>query len=146
MPPRNCNRTKEKVSQPSKRIILPIEIIGHLARILSLSFRLFGNITGPEEAWAFAKGEEVVTHELLLRHPGQARITTRRDDDPMSRDYEVWLSDGQTSQTYKAAVNTVAVRALQTGVVGSDTDSLPLYAQQRETLTQLPSGTSVVAE
>jgi F-type H+-transporting ATPase subunit a len=29
-------------------IILPIEIIGHLARILSLSFRLFGNIMGHE--------------------------------------------------------------------------------------------------
>ena len=29
-------------------IILPIELIGHLARILSLSFRLFGNITGHE--------------------------------------------------------------------------------------------------
>jgi len=29
-------------------IILPIEIIGHMARILSLSFRLFGNITGHE--------------------------------------------------------------------------------------------------
>jgi F-type H+-transporting ATPase subunit a len=29
-------------------IVLPIEIIGHLARILSLSFRLFGNITGHE--------------------------------------------------------------------------------------------------
>ena len=29
-------------------IILPIELIGHMARILSLSFRLFGNITGHE--------------------------------------------------------------------------------------------------
>ena len=29
-------------------IILPIEIIGHLARILSLSFRLFGNMAGHE--------------------------------------------------------------------------------------------------
>ena len=29
-------------------IIMPIEIIGHLARVLSLSFRLFGNITGHE--------------------------------------------------------------------------------------------------
>jgi F-type H+-transporting ATPase subunit a len=29
-------------------IILPIEIIGHLARVMSLSFRLFGNITGHE--------------------------------------------------------------------------------------------------
>jgi F-type H+-transporting ATPase subunit a len=29
-------------------IIMPIEIIGHLARILSLSFRLFGNMMGHE--------------------------------------------------------------------------------------------------
>lgn len=29
-------------------IILPIELIGHLARILSLSFRLFGNMMGHE--------------------------------------------------------------------------------------------------
>ncbi len=29
-------------------IILPIEIIGHLARVMSLSFRLFGNMTGHE--------------------------------------------------------------------------------------------------
>jgi len=29
-------------------IILPIEVIGHLARILSLSFRLFGNMMGHE--------------------------------------------------------------------------------------------------
>ena len=29
-------------------IVLPIEVIGHLARIMSLSFRLFGNITGHE--------------------------------------------------------------------------------------------------
>ncbi|MFP3980874.1 MAG: F0F1 ATP synthase subunit A [Desulfobacterales bacterium] len=29
-------------------IMLPIEIIGHLARVLSLSFRLFGNIMGKE--------------------------------------------------------------------------------------------------
>jgi F-type H+-transporting ATPase subunit a len=29
-------------------IVLPIEIIGHMARVLSLSFRLFGNMTGHE--------------------------------------------------------------------------------------------------
>jgi F-type H+-transporting ATPase subunit a len=29
-------------------IIFPIEVIGHLARILSLSFRLFGNLMGHE--------------------------------------------------------------------------------------------------
>ena len=29
-------------------IILPIELIGHVARVLSLSFRLFGNMMGHE--------------------------------------------------------------------------------------------------
>jgi F-type H+-transporting ATPase subunit a len=29
-------------------IIMPIEIIGHVARVLSLTFRLFGNMMGHE--------------------------------------------------------------------------------------------------
>ncbi|HSM73313.1 MAG TPA: F0F1 ATP synthase subunit A [Desulfobacterales bacterium] len=37
-------------------IILPIEIIGHVARILSLSFRLFGNMMGHELVLAILFG------------------------------------------------------------------------------------------
>jgi F-type H+-transporting ATPase subunit a len=37
-------------------IILPIELIGHLARILSLSFRLFGNMMGHELVLAILFG------------------------------------------------------------------------------------------
>lgn len=37
-------------------IIFPIEIIGHLARILSLSFRLFGNLMGHELVLAILFG------------------------------------------------------------------------------------------
>ena len=37
-------------------IILPIEIIGHLARVLSLSFRLFGNMMGHELVLAILFG------------------------------------------------------------------------------------------
>ena len=37
-------------------IILPIEIIGHLARMLSLSFRLFGNMMGHELVLAILFG------------------------------------------------------------------------------------------
>ena len=29
-------------------LILPIELVGHFARVLSLSFRLFGNMLGKE--------------------------------------------------------------------------------------------------
>jgi len=37
-------------------IVLPIEIIGHLARVLSLSFRLFGNMMGHELVLAILFG------------------------------------------------------------------------------------------
>ena len=37
-------------------IILPIELIGHVARILSLSFRLFGNMMGHELVLAILFG------------------------------------------------------------------------------------------
>ena len=37
-------------------IIFPIELIGHLARILSLSFRLFGNMMGHEMVLAILFG------------------------------------------------------------------------------------------
>ena len=37
-------------------IILPIELIGHLARVLSLSFRLFGNMMGHELVLAILFG------------------------------------------------------------------------------------------
>ena len=56
-----------------------------------------------EEHTMTARGEEVVNHEVLLRHPDQALVTSRRSDDPLSRDYDVWLSDGETATAYDAA-------------------------------------------
>ena len=50
-----------------------------------------------------AKGEQVTTYEVQLKHPGQVRVTTRRSADAMSRDYEIWLSDGETATTSQAA-------------------------------------------
>jgi hypothetical protein len=94
-----------------------------------------------EEHTMTARGEEVVTHEVLLRHPGQARVLTRRTDDPLSKEYDVWLTDGATAQHFKAAANTVTTRPLHPGVVGRQQTGLPLFAQQLETMTRLPAGT-----
>ena len=87
-----------------------------------------------------ARGEQVTTYEIQLRHPGQARVTTRRSADELTRDYDVWLSDGQTATSYQAATKVASVRALPDRVAGSDQDDLPPYARQYVPLTRLPAG------
>jgi hypothetical protein len=94
-----------------------------------------------EERSMTARGEEVVRHEIQLRHPGQARVTTYRDESDLARDYDVWLTDGETAQVYKAASAGTSRRPLPRSVIGIDAPDLPLFARQRGSLTQLPSGT-----
>ncbi len=93
-----------------------------------------------EERLESARGPEVSRHEVWLRHPGQARVTTRRDDAMPSRDYDVWLLDDGTVTTYLAARNVASRRPLARHVVGVGGPDLPAYARQREPLTALPSG------
>lgn len=87
-----------------------------------------------------ARGEEVTTYEIQLRHPGQARVTTRRSGEPLSRDYDIWLSDGETATNYRAATKVASVRKLRDRVVGSDRSDLPRFARQYVPLTRLPAG------
>jgi hypothetical protein len=94
-----------------------------------------------EERSVTARGEEWIRHEVLIRNPGLARVTTRRDLDPLSRDYQVWISDGDTVRTYRAADRLASVRAARTGVVGSERPGLPAWARTRAILTPLPAGT-----
>jgi hypothetical protein len=88
-----------------------------------------------------ARGQEVARHEIQLRHPGQARVTTYRDESPLASDYDVWLTEGLDARVYKAAANVTSRRPLPKGVVGVDAPDLPLFARQRGSLTPLPGGT-----
>ena len=88
-----------------------------------------------------AKGEQVTTHEIQLEHPGHVRIMTRHSTEPMSREYEIWLSDGETATNYNAATRVASVRKLRDRVVGSDQRDLPRFARQYVPLTRLPAGT-----
>jgi hypothetical protein len=92
-----------------------------------------------ERSWN-ARGEDVVWHEVVLRHPGRARLTTRRSQEPLSRDYEVWIGDGETVRTYSAANGLASVRPRLPGVVGAQQSDLPAFARTRPVLTALPSG------
>lgn len=87
-----------------------------------------------------AKGEQLTSYEVQLQHPGRVRITTRRSTEPMSRDYHIWLSDGETATAYDAARKVASVRKLPDRVKGSDQEGLPRFARQYVPLTRLPAG------
>jgi outer membrane lipoprotein-sorting protein len=54
-----------------------------------------------ERVWN-TRGEEVTLHEVSLRHPGKVKVLTSVPADGTAANYEVWLSDGTTVQTYAA--------------------------------------------
>ena len=72
-----------------------------------------------------ARGEVVTLHELSLRHPGQARITSRRSDNPLSTDYDVWIGDGERVRTYDAAGKRTSDRAVRPPVVPAGGTDVP---------------------
>ena len=55
-----------------------------------------------EEVTQTARGRHLVGMDLLLRHPGDARVTTTEPDLGTSGNYELWLSDGEMVRTYSA--------------------------------------------
>jgi hypothetical protein len=55
------------------------------------------------EEWTLtARGIHIVEMDLLLRHPGDARVTTTEPHRGTSGNYELWLSDGEMVRTYSA--------------------------------------------
>jgi hypothetical protein len=105
-------------------------------RVQSLRMRLV-------ERTLTARGEETVTSELVLRHPGQARVTRRAGDDPLGRAYDVWSSDGSAVTTFDAADQTASVRPVRRSVLGATDPRLPRFAQLHVPLTLLPPDTLV---
>jgi hypothetical protein len=128
------------------RIVLPeqtpdIEELFRFSREAELRVRALRMVI--EERRIDARGETTLQHELWLRHPGQARLTTRRDQRTPSRDYEVWLLDGGKVTTYAASRGVASRRPLGHHVAGIEDPSLPPFARQRVPLTALPAGSLV---
>lgn len=93
-----------------------------------------------EERAITARGEERLHHDVLIRHPQLARVTTTRSDDPLSDDYDIWVCEGDRVRTFDARHKIASVRARQQGVSGTDSADLPAYARSREPLTALAPG------
>lgn len=95
-----------------------------------------------ERTWV-ATGETVRLHELLLRHPGRARVTTIRPEDGTPRNHDVWLSDGDVVSAYRAGHRLGTTRPLRSRVAGLDGRDLPGASRAYHPLTSLPANSLV---
>jgi hypothetical protein len=94
-----------------------------------------------EERVAIAGGETLRIHEILLRHPGRARVTILRPDMPATTTHDIWLSDGATVQTYRARHRLGTSRPVRPRVAGLGNRDLPGTSRPYPPLTALPANT-----
>ena len=79
-----------------------------------------------ERTWT-ARGEELTIHEVVLRHPGEVKVRSSVPALGTAANYEVWVSDGTTVQTYAAGRKLGTRRPVRPVVrgVGIDAADLP---------------------
>jgi outer membrane lipoprotein-sorting protein len=94
-----------------------------------------------EERVAIAGGETLRVHEVLLRHPGRARVTTIRPDLPTPTNHEIWLGDGETVRIYRSGHRLATSRPVRTAPAGIDGRDLPGPSRPYLPLTALPPNT-----
>jgi hypothetical protein len=93
-----------------------------------------------EERSGTTRGEHLVTSEVLLRHPGDARVTTTEEHRGTAGNYDLWLSDGETVRTYSAQHKLGTERPVRPSVRGLDKD-FPGRSRVYVPLTSLPMET-----
>lgn len=73
-------------------------------------------------------GEEVVTHDVWLRHPGCAKVVSTRGAST-DGDYNVWTTDGAIVRTFSALGHTATERRAPRAPVGAADPDLPRFAR-----------------
>ncbi len=86
-------------------------------------------------------GEDVTQLDVMLRHPGHAKVTTSRPDQLVGGQYEVWVSDGDIVRTYAAAHKLGTQRPIRNRPRGLDDPDLPGMSRIYEPVTALPMET-----
>ena len=94
-----------------------------------------------EERAATARGEDVTTMDTVLRHPGDARVTTMRPGEGARGDYEVWISDGDLVRTYSSVHRLGTQRPIRNRPRGLGDRDFPGTAKVYEPITGLPAET-----
>jgi len=92
-----------------------------------------------EERSVTATGPTLTTYDVVLQHPGQAKVLTSQPDAALAGGYEVWVSDGETVRTYVADRKVGTQRPVRPRVRGVDDEpDLPGRSRAYLPLTQLP--------
>ena len=92
-----------------------------------------------EERVGIARGETLRVHEVLVRHPGRARVTTIRPDRPATTNHDIWLSDGEMVRVYRSWHRLGTFRPVRPTLVGIEDRDLPGSSRPYMPLTALPA-------
>jgi outer membrane lipoprotein-sorting protein len=94
-----------------------------------------------EERVVIARGETLRVHEILVGHPGRARVTTLRPDLGATTNHDIWLSDGEMVRIYRSGHRLGTFRPVRRPVIGIDDRDLPGTSRPYRPLTALPANT-----
>jgi hypothetical protein len=94
-----------------------------------------------EERAQTARGVDLTTMDAIVRHPGDAKVTTTRAGDPIKPEYEVWISDGDLVRTYASAHGLGTQRPVRNRPRGLDDPDIPGTSKVYEPVTALPMET-----
>ena len=94
-----------------------------------------------EERARTARGEDRTMMDAVVRHPGDAKVTTTRAGSAVKGDYEIWISDGEIVRTYSSAHRLGTQRPVRNRPRGLDDRDFPGPSKVYEPITALPMET-----
>jgi outer membrane lipoprotein-sorting protein len=94
-----------------------------------------------EERTFGARGEQLVTLDVAVRHPGQARVVTTTPARKAAGSHELWISDGEVVRTYSAMHKLGTSRPVRNRPRGLDPRQYPGRSTVYEPMTALPAET-----
>ena len=94
-----------------------------------------------EERTYGARGEQLVTLDVAVRHPGHARVVTTTPARKAAGTHELWISDGEIVRTYSAMHKLGTSRPVRNRPRGLDPRQYPGRSTVYEPITALPAET-----
>jgi len=94
-----------------------------------------------EERSGTALGEDATRVDVMLRHPGHAKVTTSRPERAVGGPYEIWISDGDIVRTYASVHKLGTQRPIRNRPRGLDDPDFPGMSRVYEPVTALPMET-----
>ena len=94
-----------------------------------------------EERTYGSRGVQVMTMDIAIRHPGQARVVTTERGPKAGGTHDLWITDGHIVRTFSAAHRLGTSRPVRNRVRGLDQGAFPGWSTVYEPITALPMET-----